>query len=108
MRVFALLSVVLAAGFVVAGGDEDLKMAGKWRLQSYTKDGKATPQAVVDTTRTVVEPDGTYTVRRDGQIAVKAKLKLDSSKNPKQTDVTYTKASSRGRPCSCNDPQANS
>jgi uncharacterized protein (TIGR03067 family) len=98
MKRLALVSVVVAAGFAVAGSDEDVKkMTGKWRLVSFTRDGKATPQEVVASTRTVFEADGTYTVRRDGQVAVKAKVKLDASKNPKHTDVEYVEGELKGK-----------
>jgi uncharacterized protein (TIGR03067 family) len=102
MKLFALASLVAASGFVLAGGDEardaDLKkMAGKWRLVSYTKDGKATPADKVATTRTFFEADGSYTVTRDGQIAVIAKVKIDATKNPKQTDVTYSEGELKGK-----------
>jgi uncharacterized protein (TIGR03067 family) len=99
MKLFAAVFLLVSAGLVLAGGaDSDLKrMAGKWRLVSYVKDGKATPADKVATTRTVFEADGTYTVRRDGQVVTRAKVKIDASKNPRQTDVTYADGDLKGK-----------
>src|SRR4051794_100476 len=92
---FSIGILTVGAGILGAGSDEAIKkdrlaIAGTWRVISYTKDGKKTPEEFLEKTRSIYSADGKARVEREGKLIVEATTKIDPSKKPKPSDATYT------------------
>jgi len=108
MRIHALLVVVAAslivgAGVLLAGSEDEAikkdrkQMAGTWRVISYEKDGKKTPDEQLEKTRSIYTADGKAMVQREGKTVIRVNIKIDPTKKPKQSESTYMEGELKGK-----------
>ena len=92
MRPFFTATVLLMGAFLlVHAGEEktDLdRMQGAWLVESLVEEGKAVPAAEREILEITIDKD-TYTCTEKGKgVVAKYKIKVDSSKKPKEIDFT--------------------
>ena len=100
--ILAVACFIVGSGFLAAGGEDDAikkdrkQIAGTWRVISYEKDGKKTSAEQLEKTRTIYSADGKFMVQREGKTVIQGSTKIDPTKNPKQSEGTYTEGELKG------------
>ena len=72
-------------------------MTGPWRVISYEKDGKKTPNEQLERCSSFLECDGKVMVKREGEIIINGTTKMDWTKKPKLVDITFTEGEFDGK-----------
>jgi uncharacterized protein (TIGR03067 family) len=70
-------------------------LEGEWMMVSGEREGVAFPEDTVKSAKRVTK-DGETATEIDGMLAVKAKFKVDPSKNPKTIDYEITDGPAKG------------
>lgn len=82
------LLIVTMVGFVLGAQDakdDKAKLQGAWQMESSTQGGQEDPNAKE---RTMVFEKDTVSIKRGDMTVYKGKYKLDTTKSPKQIDIT--------------------
>jgi uncharacterized protein (TIGR03067 family) len=111
-RRILLLLAVLATAFLIAGvslldaaggAKEDAvkkelqALKGTWRVISREVDGKKASEEELKGVTLTRDETGKFSVRRGDKLIVAGVIKIDPTKKPKTTDVTYTGGEFKGQ-----------
>jgi uncharacterized protein (TIGR03067 family) len=96
-----VLTLFVCLSFGVARADEAVdkemkRMDGEWQMVSGEREGNAFPNEVVKSAKRVTK-DGETSTEFNGTLALKAKFKVDLSKNPKSIDYEITDGPQKGK-----------
>ena len=91
----AVIVLVSAAG-AQDGKKEMALLEGEWSMVSGEANGLAMPKEMVEKGKRVAK-DGETTISFSGQIYLKAKFTIDSSKTPKAIDYMMTDGPTKGK-----------
>jgi uncharacterized protein (TIGR03067 family) len=91
----AVIVLVSAAG-AQDGKKEMALLEGEWSMVSGEANGLAMPKEMVEKGKRVAK-DGETTISFSGQIYLKAKFTIDSSKTPKAIDYMMTEGPTKGK-----------
>jgi uncharacterized protein (TIGR03067 family) len=98
-RVLAASALIflLAAASRSDDSKKDLEqLQGEWSMVSGEIDGQALPEDAVKTAKRISK-DNETTVSINGQVFMKAKYTVDSSKKPKAIDYEMTEGATKGK-----------
>jgi uncharacterized protein (TIGR03067 family) len=96
-----MLTLFVCFSFGVARADDDANkemklLEGEWSMVSGEREGTTFPDEVVKSAKRVTK-DGETTTELNGTVVLKAKFKVDASKNPKTIDYEITDGPAKGK-----------